>query len=225
MDIEDLKDALGDEKFAALKSYVEDLNGKLRTVRKKADDETAKARDLAGAQARLLEKLGLEALDDIDSLPDAKGQAEAARQFEARMKKLEKALADTTAERDQVAGKFRSAQQKAALAEALAGHDFVDKEVIEAYIGQRVVWEGDELLFKGGGDQLIQLKDGVAGLVKEKPSLLKSAGARGAGFKPGAGSGGIKNPWAKDSFNYTEQIALMRENPQLADHLKSAAAS
>lgn len=224
MDLEELKEAIGDEKYAALKSYVDDLNGKLRTVRKKADDETARARELAGIKARLMEKLGVESEDDIDALPDAKGQAEAAKQFEARMKKLEKDLEAATAAREEVAGKFRTAQQKAALAEALAGHDFVDKEVIEAYIGQRVVWEGDELLFKGGTEgELLSLKDGVAGLVKAKPSLLKSAGARGAGFKPDAGSGGTKNPYARDSFNLTEQYRIEAENPQHAAQLRAAA--
>lgn len=225
MEIEQLKDALGDETFAQLKTYVEDLNGKLRTVRSKADAETAKARELAAAQAKLMEKLGVESLDDLDALPDAKGQAEAAKQFESKLKKLERELADTAAARDEIGSKYRSARQKAALADALAGHEFVDREVIEAYINQRVTWEGDELLFKSDAGDLIGLKDGVSALVKAKPTLLKSTGARGAGVKTGAGSGGIKNPWAKDGFNLTEQVRIANENPSLAAQLKGAAAA
>tara|TARA_R110000796_G_scaffold117736_1_gene230774 strand:- start:16279 stop:17148 length:870 start_codon:yes stop_codon:yes gene_type:complete len=42
-------------------------------------------------------------------------------------------------------------------------------------------------------------------------------------FVDGAGGGGGKNPWSKDSFNLTEQGRLMRENPARAKQLKAAA--
>jgi hypothetical protein len=37
LDIESLKEALGDEKFSELKAHVDTLEGKLSTIRKKAD--------------------------------------------------------------------------------------------------------------------------------------------------------------------------------------------
>lgn len=194
MNIESLKEALGDEKFTALQGYVNDLIGQRDSARSesitgrkglKAQIEAAQA-----AQSKLMEKLGIESLDDLDSLPDAKGAAEAAKQYGAQIKRLERQNADLVKERDEAAGKYRSTLQRAAVAEAMGGHEFVARDIVETYIGQRLTWEGDELLYKDDGGKLLSLKDGVAGFAKMRPELLKAQGAGGAGARAGnAGSG------------------------------------
>ena len=45
------------------------------------------------------------------------------------------------------------------------------------------------------------------------------------GREPGQGSGGAggNNPWAKESYNITQQMMLETTNPELAMQLKAAA--
>ena len=198
MDIETLKEALGDEKFSALKTYVDDLTGQRDaarnesiTGRKGLKEKLAK---LESDQAALLEKLGLDSLDDLDSLPDAKGAAEAAKQYEAKTKRLERQLAEATAAREQAEGKFKDSLRRATIADALGGHEFIARDVVETFVSNRLTWEGDDLLFKTDDGKLVPVKDGVAGIAKTRPELLKATGAGGAGVRQSnaAGSGGGK---------------------------------
>jgi hypothetical protein len=50
-------------------------------------------------------------------------------------------------------------------------------------------------------------------------------GRSGGGAHPGNGSGvgSVKNPWAKETFNLTEQMMLLRNDPPLAAAMKSQA--
>lgn len=194
MDIETLKEALGDEKFSALKTYVDDLTGQRDaarnesiTGRKGLKEKLAK---LESDQAALLEKLGLDSLDDLDSLPDAKGAAEAAKQYEAKTKRLERQLAEATAAREQAEGKFKDSLRRATIADALGGHEFIARDVVETFVSNRLTWEGDDLLFKTDDGKLVPVKDGVAGIAKTRPELLKPTGAGGAGVRQSNAGGG-----------------------------------
>ena len=194
MDIESLKDVLGDEKFAALKTYVDDLTGQRDAARNESitgrKGLKAKLDEMTAAQARMLEKLGVESLEDLDALPDAKGQADAVKQYEAKLKKLERENAELAAGRQEIDGKYRDSLKRAVVADALGSHEFVARDLVETYVSQRLTCEGDELLFKDG-DKLVAVKDGVAGLVKSRPELLKPTGTGGAGVRDhNAGGGG-----------------------------------
>ena len=206
MEIETLKEKLGDETFAKLQTYVQDIIGQRDAARSesitgrkglKAQLETAQA-----AQAKLMEKLGVETLDDLDTLPDAKGAAEAAKQYGAQIKRLERQLSEATEREKDATGKFRSTLQRAAVAEAMGGHEFVARDIVETYVGNRLVWEGDELLYKDDGGKLLPVKDGVAGIAKTRPELLKAQGAGGAGARPagGAGSGAGGKTMTRSEF-------------------------
>lgn len=64
--------------------------------------------------------------------------------------------------------------------------------------------------------------------LNQEPAFIEFAMVLGeqfgeSAFVDGAGGGGGKNPWSKDSFNVTEQGRLMRENPARAKQLKAAA--
>ncbi|MEN9761273.1 MAG: hypothetical protein RI906_1099 [Pseudomonadota bacterium] len=197
MDLESLKEALGDEKFTALKTYVDDLTGQRDAARQESitgrrgmKDKLAK---LEADQMALMERLGIDSLEDLDTLPDAKGAAEAAKQYEVKLKRMERQLQEATTQRDEIGGKFRGTLQRAAIAEALAGHDFVARDIVETYIGNRLAWEGEDLLFKSDDGRMIPVKDGVAGIAKARPELLKSTGTGGAGVRASnAGGGGAK---------------------------------
>ena len=194
MDIEALKDKLGDETFAKLKAHVDDLTGQRDTARNesingrktlKAENDTLKA-----FKAKALEKLGVDSDEDLDALPDAKGQAEAAKQYDAKIKKLERERDEAKAAKEETDGKLRGSQQKAVIAEALGKHEFVARDLVEAYVSPRLVWEGEEIMFKADDGKLVAVADGVAGLAKSRPELLKPTGTGGAGARAGGNAGG-----------------------------------
>lgn len=210
MDIDSLKEKLGDETFAELKAHLDDLGGKLKAVRKKADSETERAAKLSDAQDALLEKLGVASIDDIESLPNAKGQAEAVAQFEAKMKKTERLLAEATAAREEISSKYKGSLQRAALAEAMAGHAFINKAVIESHVRDKLAWEGDDLMFKTDDGHLVSVNDGIAGFAKANPELIKAAGAGGAGVRQhGAGGAGSKQTMSADEFQALTPVQRM----------------
>ena len=64
MDIENLKEALGDEKFTALKSYVDDLQGQRDAARQESINGRRGMKDklakLEADQNALMERLGID---------------------------------------------------------------------------------------------------------------------------------------------------------------------
>lgn len=204
MDIETLKEALGSEKFAELKTFVDDLIGQRDTARNESitgrKGLKAELEKLKADQAVMLEKLGIDAPEDLANLPDARGAVEAAKQYEAKVKRLERENAELATARDEAAEKFRTSKQHAAVVDAMGRHEFLARDVVETYVSQRLVWEGDDLLYKTDDGKLVPVADGVAGVAKSRPELLKSAGTGGAGVKSAsAGStGGAKQVTRKD---------------------------
>lgn len=93
------------------------------------------------------------------------------------------------------------------------------------------VLDADYLVYKQGGLEKFTFdKDGVPIGVDDILKPLKEASPQlfkaepGADYKPnGGGNPPAKNPFAKDSFNLTEQGKLMKENPDQAKALASAA--
>lgn len=215
MEIESLKEALGDEKFKALQSFVDGLKSQRDEARQESISGRKGLRDkltqLEASQARLMEKLGVDSLDDLDSLPDAKGAAEAAKQYEAKVKRLERELSDSAKMRDEAVGKYKSGLQKVAISEALAGHDFVARDIVESYVSQRLAWEGDDLFYKSDDGKLMPVKDGVASVAKSRPELLKAAGTGGAGVRQSnaGGVGGAKT-MARADFDQLPPMAKMQ---------------
>ncbi|CAK7079369.1 MAG: hypothetical protein ENTA_01405 [Enterocloster clostridioformis] len=91
--------------------------------------------------------------------------------------------------------------------------------------------DADYIIYKQGGidkftfDKVgnpVGVDDMVKPLKESFPHLFKAE--PGADYKPaGGGTPPAKNPFAKDSFNLTEQGKLLRENPAQAKALASAA--
>ena len=194
MDIDAMKDKLGDETFAKLKAHVDDLTGQRDAARNESinkrkqlqtENETLKA-----FRSKALEKLGVDSDEDLDALPDAKGQADAAKQFEAKLKKAERERDEAKAAAEAAAGQLRGSRQKAVIADALGKHEFVARDVVEAFVAPRLVWEGEEIMFKADDGKLVAVADGVAGLAKSRPELLKPTGTGGAGARAGGSAGG-----------------------------------
>ncbi|UZR29079.1 hypothetical protein [Methylococcus mesophilus] len=225
MDIDKLKDKLGSD-FDPLKNYVDDLIGQRDAARKESIDGRkalkAEVEQLRALKANLFERLGLDPDADPADLPDVKGQAEAAKQFEARVKRLERELADKTQALGDATARHRQLQQQAGIAKALSVHEFVDRELVESYVSSRIDWEDETPFYRTDDGKRVPLDEGVKLIAQTKPHLLKAQGAGGSGFHNG-GSGRAVNPWAKDTFNLTEQGRLLRDNPQQAQQLMAAA--
>ena len=194
MDIETLKEALGDEKFSALKTYVDDLTGQRDAARNESITGRKKLKtDLEAAQSlanKAMEKLGIDSAEELDSLPDAKGQGDALKQVQTALKRAERERDEARAISEDVSGKFKASQQRAAIAEALGGHEFIARDIVETFVNGRLAWEGDDLLFKTDDGKLVPVKDGVAGIAKTRPELLKPTGAGGAGVRQSNAGGG-----------------------------------
>lgn len=187
MDLEQLKEKLDDETFEGLTTFVNDLIGQRDSARNESIQGRKglkeKLSQYEAQQAELMERLGIESFEDIDAIPDAKGAAEAAKQYEVKVKRLERQLQETKQYADEMSGKYRNSLMRAQLADALGGHEFVAKDVVETYVGNRLTWEGDDLLFKTDEGNLVSVKDGVSAFAKSRPELLKPTGAGGAGVR------------------------------------------
>lgn len=201
MNLEDLKPLLG-EKYDALAAYVESLLGQRDAARKESIDgrKALKAENeaLRGVKAKLFEKLGLDDDSELDALPDAKGQADAMKQFESRVKRLEKDLAETTKQRDESHQRYRQSLAERELQKALSAHSFVDQELVEDYIKSRLTFDDDKPMYRHG-ETPMSLDEGVKLLLKEKPHLLKQVPAGGSGWNPAAKSNGTGIPDAATS--------------------------
>ncbi|MDF2608880.1 MAG: hypothetical protein K0R92_354 [Lachnospiraceae bacterium] len=97
---------------------------------------------------------------------------------------------------------------------------------------EQSVADPDYLIYKHGGvDKFnfdkdgnpIGLEDTVKPYKESIPHIFKT-GNQQTNYTPAGGSGGTgKNPFAKDSFNLTEQGKLLRDNPAQARELAAAA--
>lgn len=230
MDIESLKGKTLDEAlFKQLSSHVESLSTRAETAEGKA--RTAQKESIEGRKQlkaerdAAFEKLGVTSAEELETLEAPKGQAEAIKQMEAKVKRAERERAEALASLQEVNSKYTADRRALAVEKALSAHPFIDMEDARAVFERSVTAEGEDLLFKTAEGKLVPLQDGAAWLAKTKTHLVKApaSGQQGSGFKGGAGgSGGIKNPWAKETWNVTEQIALNRDDPQTASALKAA---
>lgn len=205
MDIDQFKEALGDERFAALSAYVTDLVGQRDAARKESIDgrkgKDKRIQELTERLRAVEDWAGVDPDADLDTQPAPKGAVEAARQYDAKLKRAERERAEAMEARDAAIASNRQSQQRAAIADALGGHEFLARDLVETYVAQRLTWEADELLFRtDDGGKLVSVKDGVAGLARARPELLKPTGTGGAGVRQGA-AGGSGRTMPEAQFN------------------------
>jgi hypothetical protein len=226
VDIEQLKEKIGDESFLELTSHIADLTGQRDAARAESISGRkalkSEVETLRNTRAKLFERLGLDDDADIDALPDAKGQAEAAKQYEQKLKRVERELADALGLNKSLGEKIRSTTLESALEKAVSEFEWLDRDVAVMLAKQAIKWEDDDPYFEADG-KLISIADGVKFLAGAKPHLLKQVGASGSGFRPKGVMPDDKNPWAKESFNLTKQGEIFKKDPQLAQKMRLAA--
>lgn len=216
MNIESLKgQTIDDATLAKLTEYVGGLQSRADTAEGKA--RTAQAESISGRKgkdaviSKLMEKLGIDSPDDIDSLPDAKGQAEASKQMEAKLKKMERERLDAVTALQDVQSKYSADKKALAIDRALSAHQFVDMDDARAIFGGRIKSEGDDLLFDSGDGKMVNLNDGAAWLAKNKTYMVKAPTATGSGFKAGAGPASPNAPTLSTEAIYAARNGLVAQ--------------
>lgn len=213
MDLTALKPKLGDD-YITLETYVNDLIGQRDAARKESEQgrKALKTRveALEALKTRLFDRLDLVSEDEIDALPDvkaAKGQNDALKQLEARLKRMENELGVKTQAYQELQTAHRSARLDATLAQALTKYDFVDPEIVAAYLKGRMTWDGDEPRYPGDNGVSIPLAEGVTLLAQTRPQLLKTKLPGGSGYNPASGAmpaAGPEAEFARDPALQTE---------------------
>ena len=139
-------------------------------------------------------------------------------------------LKKSNADNEELQKQVKEYKEKVTILEATAAN--TRKEyALKDKLKEAGVVDADYIIYKQGGiDKFTFDKEGnpvgiddvVKPLKESSPHLFKAE--PGADYKPaGGGTPPSKNPFAKDSFNLTEQGKLLRENPAQAKVLASAA--
>ena len=139
-------------------------------------------------------------------------------------------LKKSNADNEELQKQVKEYKEKVTILEATAAN--TRKEyALKDKLKEAGVVDADYIIYKQGGidkfafDQEgnpVGIDDVVKPLKESSPHLFKTE--PGADYKPaGGGTPPSKNPFAKDSFNLTEQGKLLRENPAQAKALASAA--
>lgn len=201
---------LDDDTISALTAEIEKHTDTLNTRTLKAEEKARKATNesIEGRKGKdaliqkAFEKLGIESPEDLDGLPDLKGQADAARQLEVALKRAQREAAEAAKARDEITAKYTGERRERAIAEAVGRQPFIDLEDARALVSARLHQEGEDLLFRGPDGALVPLGDGVAWLAKTKPHLVKPSGEQtgGSGFKGGSSKAAPKSMKQSD-FN------------------------
>lgn len=113
----------------------------------------------------------------------------------------------------------------------IASANTVKEYALKDKLKEAGVVDADYIIYKQGGlekftfdkdGKPVGIDDVVKPLKESSPHLFKTE--PGADYRPaGGGTPPAKNPFAKDSFNLTEQGKLLRENPAQAQVLAAAA--
>jgi hypothetical protein len=220
MDLDALKGkTIDDDTLAALKAHVGGLQTKAETAEAKARDAAKESIEgRKGLKAKLetaLQKLGIDSADDLDSLPEAKGQADALKQMEAQIRRLTRERDEAVSGKEALQGQVLTSKRDQAIAQAVAKHGFIDADSAATLIGAKVKQEGDDFLFEADG-KLVSIDDGAAWIAKTKTFLVKPAGGGGgSGFNgTGGAQGAAKGDFGGDKS--ARQAAIAARFPELA---------
>lgn len=226
MDLAALKGkTLDDSTHTELVKFVADLEGKVQQARDESISHRKglkeKVEKAEGAVRLALDKLGIDSIDELEQLPDAKGQAEVNKQLEARAKRAERELAEARASAQKLTQERDTERRSNAIAKVVSKHAFIDPDVATMLLEHGTQAEGDQFLFKAEGGKLVPLDEGAAWIAKTKPHLVKAQGGSGSGYRPsGNGSHGATKSMTRAEFEALDPVAraeAMREKTQLTD--------
>jgi len=155
---------------------------------------------------------------------DVQKKVEEARERER--KRHERTIQQLTEERDSLKNNYHKTQTQTALKDALnevnvAPHLRRAAERLWSYDAQ--LDEDGKVVTSDGTPLTEAIRDWSQG---EEGSYFIAADGNGGGGAPGGRAGrgnGKDNPWAKDSYNMTQQAIIEKQDPDKAKRLKSEA--
>lgn len=130
---------------------------------------------------------------------------------------LEKQIQDLKAENESWAQKYQQTQIDAAI--KLAAKDARDPADVLAFIKKDDLKLEDDGAVKGLDDALKELRESKPYLFDEGPKL-KGRTPNTEGATPEHTG---PNPWKKETLNLTEQARILKQDPELAEKLKTQA--
>lgn len=130
---------------------------------------------------------------------------------------LEKQIQDLKAENESWAQKYQQTQIDAAI--KLAAKDARDPADVLAFIKKDDLKLEDDGTVKGLDDALKELRESKPYLFDEGPKL-KGRTPNTEGATPEHTG---PNPWKKETLNLTEQARILKQDPELAEKLKTQA--
>jgi len=198
-DLETLKDKLDGETLAALGNSFSELEGKLKTIRKKADTADAAMAKASGLETRILEKFGIDSLDDLDNIPDpkiGKVEADALKQFESRLKRAERDRDEAMKASAELKASVIQSRKQAAIAQALSAVGFSDLESAEMHLARATEMVDDEFMYKTKDGKHIHLSEGAKLIAVERPHFVKAPQGTGSGFRDAGGKSSKTMPQA-----------------------------
>src|SRR5690554_977304 len=138
-------------------------------------------------------------------------------------KQIENLQAENKAKEEEYQARIRDLSITTAIKLAVAGEAH-DPDLVANLLDKSKIEVDEEGNIKGGlDDQLQALRETKSFLFVQKEQTNNQQQFKG--LTPADGRdlppGGIKNPWSKEHFNLTEQGRILRENPELAEQLKS----
>ncbi len=186
--------------------------------------------------------------DAVRSLSEEKRRLEEAQQLKAgefdkvletRVRALkgemEGKLSTVTSERDALSsrlvaiqidqGVVVTASKRGLRASAIPDITARARNVFKLVNGVPTAFENDGNTVRVGKDGVapLTLEEWVNAQATETPHLFESnAGGGAAGNGSGGAAGSVKNPWKREHWNVTEQMALQRSGPGRAAQLKAA---
>lgn len=167
----------------------------------------------------------------IEAAAYRKAEEKFKKDFEAKQKKAKE---DAEKQRLHEQGEFKTlleqaqseiASLKAEKAKAIIKNEIMrnsgdiaeqHKALLTKVFESEAVYEDGEVKIDG-----LQASVYIAKFLKENNSYKKPTANVGSG-SPGSAGVPVKNPFSKESFNLTEQLALLKNNPTLAAQLKAA---
>lgn len=146
----------------------------------------------------------------LETLKNSKGDTEA---LKAQIKQLQ-------TENNQAKEKYEDQMKNLKLTTAIQlaiGDSAQDVGIVSGLFDRDKLILGEDGKVTGLDEQLNALKE-------SKPFLFKAVPGNPPKYSPNGGGGNnLKNPFAKETFNMTEQGKLLRENPEQAKALAAAA--
>ena len=197
----------------------------LKSEFKKRNDEAANHRT---AKNKMLEMLGLTDNDDVEGslseLMALKKSGVKSDEVTGLKKEIEKIKNELKTEKEAKAAERQKRIDAIRLSKAISALN--DKAVrpdeVSRLILDKIVVKDDESIAFQDGETELDVEAGISKWLEARPEFMKSKQSPGSG-SAGQTTPNVVNPFAKTSFNLTEQGKLIKSNPEQARKLAAEA--